>query len=215
MPKYDGSKNNNRMKVWEHSEQLCARTQPEACCCCCCQGPTGPSGAVGATGATGPTGPSGASGAVGATGATGPTGPSGSSISAIYLATDQSVSDGGWIGLGTSSSEPQFSTSTIVIPANATITGIVLNIRDNTIPATETVTATIYTSPCGFTEPTSTGISATITGPNLEESPNCCTTAAGSATVSQCSLLSVQITTSQGVGALNNGAAVTVLMTTP
>ena len=184
-------------------------------------GATGPTGATGVTGATGPTGPSGASGATGATGPTGPTGltgatgPSGAvglATSTIYLASEQPVADGNWVGLGATSAAANFTPSTIVIPVDAVIVGLVLNIRDKTLAEGATVTATIYTSPCGFTDPVSTGISATITGPNP---PTCCTTNFGLAAVNQCDLLSVQITTSTGVGALSAGVAVTVFLAIP
>jgi len=131
------------------------------------------------------------------------------------LATDQSVSDGGWIGLGTSSSQSQFTRSTVVLPFNATIVGLVLNIRDKTLLDGATVTATIFTSPCGFADPVSTGISATVLGPSNDEDPNCTATGTGSVAVTRGTLVSVQLTTSQGVGALPNGAAVTILLTIP
>ncbi|MDU7336920.1 MAG: hypothetical protein E7L17_02270 [Clostridium sp.] len=126
------------------------------------------------------------------------------------MATDQSISDGGWVGLGTSSSGPLFVTSTVTIPVNATIVGLVLNIRDNTIPAGDTVTAEIFTSPCGNTDPTTTGITATVTGPNPT---NCLASGVGSVPVLLGDLLSVQITTGAGVGALSRGVAVTVFLT--
>jgi hypothetical protein len=127
----------------------------------------------------------------------------------FYLATDQSINDGGWLGLGTSSSVSQFTRSTVVIPRNSTITGIVLNIRDNSVTAS-TVTATVYVSPCGFTTPVSTGISATVTGPSNEETPNCLATGSGSFAVVAGSLLSVQVTMGTIIGALSNGVSVTV-----
>ena len=182
-------------------------------------GPTGATGATGDTGPTGPTGATGDTGPTGPTGDTGPTGPTGDTgaagenNTAIFLATDQNVSDGGWVGLGTSSSAPQFTDSTVVIPVNATITGMVLNIRDNTVAAGDTVTATIFTSPCGFEDPTSTGITVTITGPSDSTTPNCVAIVAGSFAVTQGVLLSVEITTTQG--ALANGVAVTVFLDIP
>ena len=178
-------------------------------------GPTGPTGPTGLTGPTGPTGVTGPTGPTGLTGVTGPTGPTGPGATTIYLATDQSISDGGWIGLGTSSPDTQFARSTVVIPVNTTIIGLVLSIRDKELEEGDTVTATIYTSDCAFNDPTSTGISATITGPNSSEEPNCCATAFGIVSVDQCTLLSVQLTTSAGVGALSNGAAATIFLTIP
>lgn len=181
-------------------------------------GATGATGSTGATGVTGPIGPTGATGATGVTGITGPTGatgPIGPGSTTIYLATDQFVSDGGWVGLGTSSSPSLFTTSTVTLPADVTIVGLILNIRDNTIPAGANVTAEIFTSPCGFTAPVGTGITATITGPSNAETPNCLATGTGSVGVTQGSLLSVRLTTSQGIGVLNRGVAITVFATIP
>ena len=211
-------------------------------CSCICRGPAGPTGPMGPAGPTGPMGPmgfpglmgptgpagldgamgpagfDGAAGLDGATGPTGdagpagPTGPTGPSTSSIYLATNQSVSDGGWVGLGTSST---FITSTVAIPVNLTIVGIILNIRDYRIGSGMSVTAEIFTSPCGHEAPTSTGISVTVDGPRGDQPVNCLATGAGSVYVAQGTLLSVQITTSDGVGALNSGVAITVITELP
>ncbi|MEA4920315.1 MAG: hypothetical protein VB078_05310 [Clostridiaceae bacterium] len=108
-----------------------------------------------------------------------------------------------------------FTRSTVTLPANATITGLVLNIRDNTLPEESSVTATIFTSPCGFEDPVSTGIFATVLGPSTSEDPSCVATGSGSAAVLLGSLLSVQITTSQGLGALDRGVSATVFLTLP
>lgn len=182
-------------------DNCCNHLNCEQTCCpikCCIPGPIGPTGPTGATGVTGPTGP---------TGVTGP------GATTIYLATDQSISDNGWIGLGTASSVSQFTRSTVTLPVDSTIVGLVLNIRDNTISEGETVTAEVFTSPCGFEDPEATGISATVDGPNDSETPNCIATGAGSFAVSQGSLVSVKLTTSSGVGALSAGAAVTIFLT--
>ena len=90
---------------------------------------------------------------------------------------------------------------------------LVLNTRDNTIADEKIVTATIYTSPCGFTDPTSTGITATVTGPVDVDTPNCLATGFGSVSATQGSLLSVQITTDSG--ALSSGVSATVFLTIP
>jgi hypothetical protein len=129
------------------------------------------------------------------------------------LATDQSIESGGWIGLGTSSAASLFLTSTVVIPVDSTIIGLVLNTRDKALSDGDTVTATIYTSPCGFEDPVSTGISATVTGSST--TPVCCGTGFGSVPVDQCTLVSVQLTTSLGVGALSRGAAATIFLSIP
>lgn len=118
----------------------------------------------------------------------------------LYLATDQLVSDGGWGGLGTSSSPSLFTSSTVTLSADVTIVGLILNVRDNTLPAETNLTAEIFTSPCGFTDPVGTGITATITGSSNAETPNYLAIGTGSVGVTQDSLLSVRLTTSQGVG---------------
>lgn len=58
-----------------------------------------------------------------------------------------------------------------------------------------------------------TGIIATVTGPNTSTSPNCCAFATGNFPVDLCDLLSVRITIT-GSGALENGAAATILFAT-
>jgi hypothetical protein len=131
------------------------------------------------------------------------------------LATDQSISSGGWVGLGTSSSSSQFVRSTVTLPVNATIIGLILNIRDNVLATGDTVTATVYTSACGFAAPTTTGITAVVTGPSTLATPNCLATGVGSVALTQGTLVSVQITTSSGVGALSSGVAVTVFLQLP
>ena len=153
------------------------------CNCCCPPGPPGPSG------------PSGPSGPVGASG------PSGPSESLLYLAAP-TIPLGGWLGLGTASAV--FLDNSVFVPAGAVITAISLNIRDE---VDTPVTGTIFiSSPCGAT-PTTTGISATVTGTNP---PNCCATGTGSFTVSTCSLLSVAITSQN---ALQDGATAIIFMT--
>jgi hypothetical protein len=98
---------------------------------------------------------------------------------------------------------------------DATITGLVLNIRDNTLTEGQSVTATAFVSPCGFEDPETTGISATVEGPSDSTDPNCMAFGSGSFAVTQGSLLSVQIETNDGVGALDSGVAVTVFLTIP
>ena len=128
----------------------------------------------------------------------------------LFLASALPVVSGNWIGLGSVSAAPLFARSSVVIPVDATITGIVLNVRDNTLAAGDTVTATVFTSPCGFTAPVNTGVSVTLTGPNP---PTCCAATSVSAAVITCDLLSVQITISGTVVALNSGVSVTIFFT--
>ena len=184
--------------------------------CCCRVGPTGPTGPSGATGATGPSGAAGATGPSGATGATGPSGAAGATgptLLSVYLASDQSISNNGWLGLGTSSSQSQFSRSTVVIPRNSTIREVILNTRNNSLTSAETVTATVFVSPCGASNPVNTGISATVAGANSQS--NCSAVGTGNYSVAQNSLMSVRITTGPNNFALSGGAAVTVILTVP
>ncbi|MFC9541870.1 collagen-like protein [Lysinibacillus sp. NPDC056959] len=176
------------------------------------QGGTGTTGATGLRGVTGTTGTTGLQGVTGTTGATGPTGPSGSGLMEVFLSTDQSVGNNDFLGSGTSSAS--FVRSSIVIPVDATIKSITLNIRDHVLSAGQIVSAQIFTSSnCGFTAPIATGIIATVTGPNSSTTPNCCATTSANLTVNRCTLLSVQLTTTGG--AFSNGVTVTILLNTP
>lgn len=180
-------------------------------------GPEGPAGAIGATGATGPEGPAGAIGATGATGpegpagaigATGPAGPVGETTLMATLTASTDVTDGEWIGVGTSSAD--FVNNTIVIPAGATLTDVIVSIRDNPLTDGETVTATVYVSPCGAEAPVTTGASVTVAGPN----PGTCSASDEFAiTIADNSLVSVQITLTETIAALADGVAVTLIFT--
>ncbi|WMJ82947.1 hypothetical protein ACS3UN_01050 [Oscillospiraceae bacterium LTW-04] len=130
----------------------------------------------------------------------------------IYLASATSVGSGHFLGLGASSA--LFERNNVVIPVDAIITGIVLNVRDAALGDDDTVTATVYTSPCGFGEPIQTNLYAMVEGPSSEADPHCCATGFESVAVDQCTLLSVEIVTSTG-NALNGGAAVTVFLSIP
>jgi len=171
----------------------------------------GVTGTTGATGLQGVTGTTGATGLQGVTGTTGATGSSGSGLMEVFLSTDQSVGNNDFLGSGTSSAS--FVRSSIVIPENATIKSITLNIRDHGLSAGQTASAQIFTSSnCGFTAPIATGIIATVTGPNSSTTPNCCATTSANLTINRCTLLSVQLTTTGG--AFSNGVSVTILLNT-
>jgi len=130
----------------------------------------------------------------------------------IYLASDEPIANNQYLGLGTASA--LFPRNTVVIPENAIITGLVLNIRDNPLMAGETVTAEVVISrSCGFTDPISTGVIATVMGPNNAAAPNCCGSTTANYAINKCDLLSVRIVT--GDGALPFGAAVTVMYVLP
>lgn len=127
----------------------------------------------------------------------------------IYLATDQSIPNNQFFGLGTASSS--FVRNTVVIPQSSTIIGLVFSIRTEELAEGETITAEIFRSTdCGVT-PTATGIQATVTGPNP---PNCCAFSSAGLSVDRCDLLSVKVTRSSG-GALPGGAAATILLSIP
>lgn len=174
-------------------------------------GPTGATGPIGETGATGPrgatgaTGPTGPKGETGPTGATGPTGPASKQAFEIFLATTENIIDNAWLGLGSASAK--FADNTVVIPKNATLTGIALNIRGNTLKSNESVTATVFKSSCG-SSPVSTGVSTTVTGPNPS---SCSSFSSGSGAVSALDLISVQFKANTTANVLNEGAAVTLL----
>lgn len=132
--------------------------------------------------------------------------------SQIYLAADTVAAATEYVGVGSSSNN--FARNTVVIPQNAVITGMVLNIRDNTLAAGQSVTAEIVLSKtCGFGTLIDTGVTATVTGPNTAATPNCCATTTANYPVNGCDLLSVRITTAGG-GALPDGVAVTISYTT-
>ncbi len=169
------------------------------------QGVTGATGVQGIQGVTGVTGVQGIQGVTGATGASGPR------LMEVFFSTDQSVGNNDFLGTGTSSAS--FIRSSIVIPLNATITSITLNIRDHTLSAGQTASAQVFTSTnCGFTAPVATGVRATVTGPSSSTTPNCCATQSANLAISGCTLLSVQVTTTGG--AFSNGVSVTILLST-
>jgi len=129
----------------------------------------------------------------------------------LYLAAFP-VSNNNFVGLGTSSNS--FLQNTVVVSQNATITGILLNIRDEFLPtAIDEVSAEIIRSTnCGISF-TGTGVIATVTGPNNSTTPNCCDFNAANLPVNQCDLLSVQITRIGSSSALEDGVTVTILFT--
>ncbi|MET4558963.1 hypothetical protein ABIA69_000106 [Lysinibacillus parviboronicapiens] len=129
----------------------------------------------------------------------------------VFLSTDQSVGNNDFLGTGNSSAS--FVRSSIVIPENAIIKSLTLNIRDHLLSAGQTASAQIYISTnCGFTAPVATGIIATITGPNSSASPNCCAKTTSNFPVNSCTLLSLQVTTTGG--AFSNGVSATILFKT-
>ncbi|MCG3087208.1 hypothetical protein [Sporosarcina cyprini] len=133
--------------------------------------------------------------------------------SQIYLAASTVAAATEYVGVGSSSNN--FARNTVVIPQNAIITGMVFNIRDNTLTAGQSATADIVLSKtCGFGTIIDTGITATVTGPNNATTPNCCATTTANYPVNGCDLLSVRVTTAGG-GALQEGVAVTISYITP
>ncbi|WP_369436146.1 collagen-like domain-containing protein [Lysinibacillus fusiformis] len=174
-------------------------------------GPQGLAGAPGATGVQGEAGVTGMRGPQGETGVAGTTGSSGSGLMEVFLSTDQSVGNNDFLGTGNSSAS--FVRSSIVIPENAIIRSLTLNIRDHSLSAGQTASAQIYISAnCGFTAPIATGIIAIVTGPNSSASPNCCAKTTANFSISSCTLLSLQVTTTGG--AFSNGVSATILFNT-
>ena len=184
------------------------------------RGPVGETGATGATGpaggptgATGATGPIGLTGATGATGATGPigltgaTGPSGTSVNSVFLQTPGSITNNDWVGMG--GTNVGLLNSSVVIPQNAVLSGIALNIKTNTLTTDQSVTATVFRKTCTG-EIVSTGLSATVTGPNPS---NCSILQSGSADLSALDLIGVRINTIPTTLELAEGVAVTLQYT--
>jgi hypothetical protein len=171
--------------------------------------PPGPPGPQGPQGPAGPAGPAGPQGPQGPQGTQGIQGPSGPGVMAIYLGTDQSVGNLDFLGLGTSSDGGPmgFIRNSVVVPQNATITGLVFSVRGESLDTGETVQAEIFRSTDGGVTVVATGVIATVTGPNP---PNHCGVASANFAVNQCDLLSVRISNGE---ALENGAAATILLT--
>ena len=139
----------------------------------------------------------------------------GGQVHELHLASfEAQPPNGQFIGLGTTSAT--FPRSSVVIPQNATIIGMVFSIRNNTLPANATATAEIVLSrSCAFPDSLiSTGVIATVTGPSSTDIRNCCASTTANLPVNKCDLLSVRIT-STGGGALEDGVAVTILYTIP
>ncbi|MGE7947961.1 hypothetical protein [Lysinibacillus sp. NPDC093688] len=175
-------------------------------------GVTGSTGVQGITGTTGSTGVQGITGSTGVTGTTGPTGTNGPGRMEVFLSSDQSIANNDFIGIGSSSAS--FIKNTFVVPQNAVITSLTLNIRDHNLTAGDIASAQIYLSTnCGFTAPIATGIIATITGPSTSTSPNCCATTTSNFPINSCTLLSVEITTSGS--SLSNGVSATIRFNLP
>lgn len=168
----------------------------------CSRGPQGPSG---------PPGQPGPPGSPGQPGPPGPPGPPGTGASTIYLASDDSLPNNNYFGLGVDDPDP--TRTNVVIAQTTTITGFVFSIRDEPLAsAAQTITGTIFRSTdCGVTF-ANTGISVTITGPNPG---NCCGSTTASLVVNQCDLLTVQVTRVGSSAALEEGAAATILLSSP
>lgn len=131
-------------------------------------------------------------------------------VLSIYLASSTSpLLSGNYIGLGTDG--VNFFQNSVVIAQTATITGLVLSVRDETIANNFPITGTIFIrSNCTGT-PVSTDITAMVTA------GQCCAFAPANLVVNPCDLLSVQVVTSDPTpgGVLTDGAAATILYTIP
>jgi hypothetical protein len=174
------------------------------------QGAQGPQGTQGLQGAQGPQGPQGLQGTQGPQGFQGAQGPQGSRVINIYLSSQQSIPNNYFFGIGIDSID--FQASSVVVPQNATITGLIFSIRNEPLDLNQSVSAEIYRSTnCGVNS-TATGIIATVTGPNPT---NCCASVPANLSVNQCDLLSVRISRVGNTADLINGVTATIILTLP
>jgi hypothetical protein len=128
----------------------------------------------------------------------------------MYLATDQSIPNNQYLGLGVTSAD--FVRNTLVVPVNSTIVGLLLNIRNEDLGEGDTVSAEIVRSTSCGDDIIDTGIIATVEGPSVEGNRNCCAFAAADYDVLSCDLLSVRITRTGNTGALMEGASAAILI---
>lgn len=131
-------------------------------------------------------------------------------VLSIYLASSASaLPSGNFIGLGTDGVD--FFQNSVVIAQTATITGLVLSVRNETTANKFPVTGTIIISSDCTSAPVDTGITATITA------GHCCAFTPANLVVNQCDLLSVQVVTNDPTpdGFLTGGAVATILYTIP
>ena len=175
-------------------------------------GPQGPKGDTGDTGPQGPKGDTGDTGPQGPKGDTGEAGPPGPGGNSIYLATDQSIANNQYLGLGNASDD--FERNTVVIPENSKIVGLAFNIRSEVLGSDDTISAEIVRSTTCGDVLINTGITATITGPSSEGERKCCAFVTADYDISTCDLLSVRITRTGDQGALEAGASATILINT-
>jgi hypothetical protein len=175
-----------------------------------CAGPQGLRGYQGCIGPTGPRGHRGLKGTTGPCGCQGPTGPTGTigPTLDIYLGSNTVANDGDYLGLGIDGNN--FQRSSVVVPLDATITGLAFSIRDESLSAGDTVTGEIYryANCTGPTTGSPSGVIVSISGPTT----SCCAFTSANIPVNQCDLLSVKVGLT-GIGSLTNGAAATILLT--
>ncbi len=171
-----------------------------------CRGPEGPIGSTGETGSTGPTGETGPTGPTGNTGPTGPAGATGTDKTIIWMATDQSMSENSYLGLGSESGGAMgFIRNTVVLPCDGKITRITAHIRGQ--EHDDNITFTAWRSTAGSSSGSATTLAVTL-GEDVF-----CDMATGSVDVSTCDCISIQMTRS-GSGALSSGACASILFET-
>ncbi len=196
-----------------HDDRCCRCGAPRGCCncgcgfICCVPGPTGPQGARGLRGPTGDTGPTGPPGDIG------PTGPPGPGGNTFYLATDEALPSNEYLGLGTASGD--FARNTVVIAQDGMIVGLAFSIRNEDLDEDDTVSAEIVRSTTCGDDLIDTGIIATVNGPSTPGDRNCCAFVPAEYEVLACDLLSIRVTRTGNMGALQEGAAATILVNTP
>lgn len=166
-------------------------------------GPTGPQGPPGPPGGLGPTGPccTGATGPQGVPGPTGP-GPGGADQVAFRFATDQSIGNNDFLGLGSSSS--MFIRNNVVAALASTAWKIVLTVREP-VPNTN-IRAIMWRRQQGGV-PVATALQTDVIVNGMVDQ---CATGEDLVPLDECDEISVQITWATG-GALANGCAVSII----
>ncbi len=162
------------------------------------QGPTGVQGATGTQGSTGANGLQGPTGA-GVQGPTGPIGATGNLVTLIF-ATDQSISNGDFVSVGTSSSS---SIRNSILSHAGTAIKISFTVRENV--NNTNIVATLWRAPQGGVV-AATALTATLANTTVT---NYCATGVGNVVINECDQLSVRVTWATG-GALSNGLSAIV-----
>lgn len=120
---------------------------------------------------------------------------------AFFFATDQSIGNFSFLGLGTNSSV--FIRSSLIVPVNCTLTSIIISVRQM-VPNTM-ISATVWKQSAGSVAPAATPLTVTIT----DGFATIFATSLGDIPVFRGDLISIQLHWNSG-GSLINGATVAV-----